>query len=327
MMIKRIIGLLLSLAGISFFISAQQIKSITFVPHWLPQAQFAGYLVAKDLGIYRKHGIDVKMLTGGPNVSTPTLLEQGKVDFALMWLSNAIRLKASGTDVVNIAQILPRSALMLVAKKSSGIENPQDMNGKKIGLWGGDFQIQPLAFFRKFDLKVKMILQGSSINLFLMDGVDATSAMWYNEYHTILTSGFHADELNTFLFSDYGFNFPEEGIYCSTPFLKANPETCRQFVLATLEGWKYAFEHPEEALSVVSDNMSQAKLPVNRAHQRWMLARMKDMIFGTGKMDGFQNLSETDYLFVATNLKESRSIKDIPSYNSLYQPIAIRNDK
>jgi NitT/TauT family transport system substrate-binding protein len=151
--------------------------------------------------------------------------------------------------------------------------------------------------------------------------------MWYNEYHTILTSGFHADELNTFMFSDYGFNFPEEGIYCSTRFLNTNPEICRQFVLATFEGWKYAFEHPEEAISVVSDNMTQAKLPVNRAHQRWMLARMKDLIFGNSNMNGFQNLSEADYLFVAANLKESGSIKNIPPYDSLYQPIGIRNDK
>jgi len=45
-------------------------------------------------------------------------------------------MRAEGTRVVNIAQIMQRSALMLVAKKSSGIRTPQDMNGKKVGLWG-----------------------------------------------------------------------------------------------------------------------------------------------------------------------------------------------
>jgi NitT/TauT family transport system substrate-binding protein len=326
-MVKRILGLALLLAGTSSFINVQQLKTVIFVPHWLPQAQFAGYYVGRDLGIYKKHGIELKILTGGPNVSSPFLLEQGKVDFASVWLSNAIRLKANGVDIVNIAQLIPRSALMLVAKKSSGIKTPKDMNGKKVGLWGGDFQIQPMAFFRKFNLHVKTVLQGSSINLFFFDGVDVTSAMWYNEYHTILISGLHPDELNTFFFSDYGFNFPEEGIYCLARFCKTAPETCKQFVLATLEGWKYAFEHPEVAIGIVTGYMVQAKLPVNKAHQRWMLARMKDLIFPGNKMDDFQELAEPDYLFVATSLKESGSIKNIPSYSSLYRPIFTRNDK
>ncbi len=326
-MARKIIGLALFFAAISFFIKAQQLKTVTFVPHWLPQAQFAVYYVAKDLVIYKKHGIELNILTGGPNVSSQSLLEQGKVDFASVWLSNGIRMKARGVDVVNIAQLIPRSALILVAKKSSGIKTPQDMNGKKVGLWGGDFQIQPMAFFKKFNLHVNTVLQGSSINLFFFDGIDVTSAMWYNEYHTILISGFHPDELSTFFFSDYGFNFPEEGIYCSARFSKTAPETCRQFVRATFEGWKYAFEHPEEAITVVTSYMTQANLPVNKAHQRWMLARMKDLIFPGNKMDDFQKLPEADFLFVATSLKETGSIKEIPPYSALYQPIFIRNSK
>ena len=324
---KRLLLFAIFFATAAAVAGGQQSPTITFVPHWLPQAQFAGYYVASDLGIYKKHGMDVKILRGGPNVSTPSLLAQGKVNFASMWLSNAIRLKAGGTDVVNLSQLINRSALMLVAKKSSGILAPQDMNGRKIGLWGGDFQIQPMAFFKKFDLKVSTVLQGSSINLFFFDGIDVTSAMWYNEYHTLLISGFRPDELTTFFFSDYGFNFPEDGIYCTAEFLATSPETCRRFVLATLDGWKHAFEHTEEAIDIVNRHIQEANLPVNKSHQRWMLARMKDLMFPGNKMDDFQRLSEADYLFVAASLKGSGSITAIPSYHSLYRPLVTGNAK
>lgn len=324
---KRVIGLtVVLLAATCSALYGQRLKKVSFVPHWLPQAQFAGYYIAKDLGIYKKHGIDLAIVTGGPNVSSASLLEHKNVDFASMWLSNAIELKAKGADIVNLAQLINRSALMFVTKKSSGIKTPQDMNGKKIGLWGGDFQIRPQAFFKKYGLKVTTVLQGSSINLFFFDGIDVTSAMWYNEYHTILNAGFHPDELNTFFLADYGLNFPEEGIYCSRELLQSDSDTCRRFVRASLEGWQYSFEHPEAALDTVATHMREARLPVNRAHQRWMLARMKDLIFPAGKSE-FQMLAEREYLFVAATLKETGSIKTIPSYGSLYRPVSTRGQR
>lgn len=323
---KRIFTLLLI-----FFIvnpsNSQPLKKIKFVPHWIPQAQFAGYYVAKELGIYEKHGIDLTIITGGPKVSTSSMLDNGKVDFASMWLTNAIQLKAENARIINIAQIVNRSALMFISKKSSGIKTPQDMNGKKIGVWGGDFLIQPRAFFKQYDLNVKEIMQGNSINLFFFDGIEVTSAMWYNEYHTILNSGFDEDELNTFFFADYGLNFPEEGIYCSEEFYNNNTELCGEFVQATLEGWKYAFEHPNEAVEIMVKYKKEAKLSVNRPHQHWMLDRMKDLIFPNNKMDAFEELSKEKYELVAEKLIEEGLIKKIPAFESLYKPVNVRNSK
>jgi NitT/TauT family transport system substrate-binding protein len=323
-MIKKIPVFLSLFITCTSFIFCQQLKKITFVPHWVPQAQFAGYYVANDLGLYKKYGIDLTIITGGPKVSSSSLLEKNKVDFALMWLSNAIQLKANKAHIVNIAQLVNRSALMLVSKKSSGIKTPQDMNGKKVGIWGGDFQIQPMAFFKKYKLDVKTIMQGNSINLFFFDGIDVTTAMWYNEYHTIINSGFNKDELNTFFFSDYGLNFPEEGIYCSEDFYRNNPETCKSFVQATLEGWKYSFEHPEEAVNIILNHIKEVNLPVNKAHQHWMLDRMKDLIFPSKNMNEFENLSKDNYMLVADKLKEGGLIKEIPAYDVLYKPVILR---
>lgn len=302
------------LLGIATLSGQSNLKKATFIPHWSPQAQFAGYYYAYETGIYKKHGIDLIILTGGPNIPASVLIEKGKVDFASLWLTNAIQLQAGGVSVKHLSQIINRSALMLVAKKSSDINKPEDMQGRKVGVWGGDFQIQPVAFFEKYHLKVRIIPQGGSINLFLSDAIDVTSAMWYNEYHTILNSGLNPDELSTFFFSDHGLNLPEEGLYCLEKTYMHDPQLCREFIQASYEGWVGAFEHPDEALEIVLTYMKNAKLAANRPHQRWMLNRMKDLIFPQGTSADFQTLSEKDYLFTAEKLIENGSIKTIPDY-------------
>ena len=187
-------------------------KNVTFLPQWLPQAQFAGYYAAVDKGIYSKYGLDVKILQGGPNLPSLEGLANGKADFASAIMATAIEKRAQGIKLVNIAQIVQRSALIIVAKKQSGIKTIQDLNGKKISIWK-EFDVQPKALIKKLNLNVVERPQGFTLNLFLRDGVDAASAMWYNEYHTILNCGYDENELTTFFYDEFDLNIPEDGIY------------------------------------------------------------------------------------------------------------------
>jgi NitT/TauT family transport system substrate-binding protein len=298
---------------------AVPLKKATFIPHWSPQAQFAGYYVAYEKGFYKKYGLDLTIETGGPARSPLDYLARKKADFGTLWLCSALQKRADGLNLVNVAQVMQRSALMLVAKKESGIKTIQDLNGKKIGLWRNEFQIQPLALFKKYNLKVKIIPQSFSVNLFLRGGVDLASAMWYNEYHTILNSGLNPDELTPIFFFEHGLNFPEDGIYCLEETFKKDPEMVRAFVRASLEGWLYAFSHTEEALDIVIRYMTRAKVPANRVHQRWMLARMKDLILSPEENEVLGKLKEEDYQRVARELKAAGLIKAVPEFHSFYR--------
>ena len=247
------------------------------------------------------------------------LLKNGKADIATLWLATGIQTRAQGIRLVNIAQMVQKSALILLAKKSNGIKSPQDLEGKKVGLWGPIFQVQPMAFFRKYRLNVKVVPQSFSINLFLMDGVDAASAMWYNEYHTILNCGVNPEELTTFFFHEHGLNFPEDGLYVMEDTFKKDPELCRAFVQASIEGWRYAFSHPEEALDVAMRNLKRTYIPATRVHQKWMLERMKDLIIPEDLPGPLGRLSPSDYERVATELYGNRLIKTIPPFDLFYR--------
>jgi NitT/TauT family transport system substrate-binding protein len=298
------------------------LRQIKVLPYWVPTAQFAGYYMADETGIYEKYGIKVTIIAFEPFVTPTDLMKEGKVDFAPLWLVNAIELRASGTDIVNIAQPSTRSSLMLITKKTSGINTLEDMNGKRAGIWSG-FELQPKALFRKYHLDVKIIPIGSTNNLFLMDGVDITIANWFDEYHSILNSGLNADEINTFFFADYGLNFLEDGIYCLSSTMKNDPELCANFVKATFEGWMAAFNNPDKAIDIVIKRAENARLPVNRVHQKWILDRYRDLYLKEGDHPFNTILKQEDYQTIGNILVESGLINELPNFNDFYKPVFI----
>lgn len=292
---------------------------VVFLPHWIPQAQFAGYYMALERGFYRQHGLDVQILDGGPRKSVGKLLVSGEATFAGHFLSSALKLRDEGIPVVHLAQITQRSALMLVAHKSHGIRSVQDLDGKKVSVWPA-FSAQPQALFRKHNLHVQTVPQGQTIGLFMRGGVDAASAMWYNEYHLILNSGLNEDELTLIFYDQNDLNFPEDCILCLAETWRTRPELCREFVQATLEGWQYVLSHREEALNVVMQRTEQARTGTNRNHQRWMLGCMCELIRPVKPGTALGELSSDDYERMVRELKQNGEIKTAPAFKEFHAP-------
>jgi NitT/TauT family transport system substrate-binding protein len=292
---------------------------IRFFPQWSVQSQFAGYYMARKKGIYEKHGIDVDIISGGPNSPTIEKLRSGEADIVTLFLSTGIKERAHGTPLVNIGQISKHSALIFIAKTSSGISGVKDIGGRKLGLWRSDFQDIPLAFLSESGVSAEIIPISSTINLFLRGGMDLMTVMCYNEYHTVLNSGLNPDELVAFHFSKHGFDIPEDGIYCLEENYREKKDAFRAFVKASLEGWEYAFSHQDETVDTIMEEMKLAHIPANRAHQRWMLSEMKDLIAEDecgNRISGL--LDKTAYSKTAEILKKNGKIEKIPPFDEFF---------
>jgi NitT/TauT family transport system substrate-binding protein len=297
----------------------KELKKITILPSWIPQAQFAGYYMAKEKGIYEKYGLDVTIMTGGVAHNVPESLKSGETDFGILFLYTGVMERAKGTKLVNIAQIFQRSSIMFVAKKQSGINTLKDFNGKKIGIWRTNSTELTTGFLKKQNINAEIVPFDSGINPFLKDAVDITVMMKYNEYKRLINSGINPDEISIFNFSDYGMNFPEDGIYCMERTFKNDPELCRKFIKASIEGWIYALANTDETLEVILRISDIAKVSSNKSHSLWMLNCIKDMIHSSDKNIKEGKLLESDYDHLANFLYENNYITSKPLYGDFYK--------
>ena len=60
---------------------AQTLDKVTFGTNWVAEAEHGGFYQALADGTYRKYGLDVTIVPGGPNANNRMLLTVGKIDF------------------------------------------------------------------------------------------------------------------------------------------------------------------------------------------------------------------------------------------------------
>jgi NitT/TauT family transport system substrate-binding protein len=245
---------------------------------WVHQAQFAGIYMAADAGLYRQAGLDVQIVPGGPGISPLGALADGKCDFALSWLAPAVEARAQGMKIKQLAQVVQRSGMLLVALAESDIQEVADMAGLRVGLWDDYFALAPIGLFLQHGIVVRQVVQNVSIAPLLSHAVDVASAMRYNEYHQLYQAGVDPDELVVFDLAEMGFNFPEDGIYTSEKCWREHPDICRALTQASLDGWRLAREQPERALDAVMKRVDGSRLASNRPHQAWMLKIISELV-------------------------------------------------
>jgi len=267
--------------------------TIRYRPVWTAQAEFAGVYVAQKKGFYQDKGLNVIIQPSGINYPPYENLQQGTSDIGQMSLLTAVKCDAEKGNLVNLAQITQRTSLMLVGKKSRGINSIADFEGKKIGLWKTDDRLLSLIFLQQNKLNMEIVDLNITINLFLKDGIDVMNVMRYNEYHQILQAGIDPEELFTISFADTGLNIADNGLYTTREFYNKHPQECRDFADATMQGWVYAINNQEEAVSTVLEEMHKNHLPANRPHQLWMLKELSNDILTPNNEIGI--LQESDF--------------------------------
>ena len=305
------------------FTSNAQKKKLVFATHWLPQAQFAGYYVAKDQGFYDAAGIDLEIIHPTTSTNVLEFLKNGSADIISLFLMTAMDARSKGTDLVNIAQFSEHSAILMVSKKKSGINKIEDFQGKKVGIWYSGFSEVPKALLKEKNIEVEWVPVLSSVNLFLMDGIDLMTVMWYNEYNQLYLTGLNEDELNRFFVSDFGYDIPEDGIYTLNSTLQASPDELSAFVSASKKGWEYAAAHPDYTVDLVVRLMREEKISANKPHQQLMLQRILQLQgFGSGteKQTG---LNKDDFDKAADVMRKSGNEMKAVSFGDFFKPVLL----
>lgn len=284
--------LMVSLAGGALSLMAVQAHAadaLTLQLKWVTQAQFAGYYVAKEKGFYEEENLDVTIKPGGPDIAPEQVIAGGGADVIVDWMGGALAAREKGVGLVNIAQPFKKAGMELVCPKDGPIKTEADFKGHTLGVWFFGNEYPFYAWMNKLGLSteggadgVTVLKQSFDVQPLIQKQADCISVMTYNEYWQLMDAGYKPEDLTVFNYSAMGNDLLEDGLYAMEDKLKdpAFSDQMVRFVRASMKGWKYAVENPEEAAEIVMDNGGQ-----DENHQKRMMTEVAKLIDnGDGKL-------------------------------------------
>ena len=264
-MMRRLIALLGMLAAP---VQAAAADKISFGLDWKAEAEYGGYYQAAATGIYAKHGLDVSVRQGGPQVNHTQLLLAGRLDFNICSNSFlALNFVKENIPFRTVAAMFQKDPSVLIAHPGMGNDSFAALKGKpilissdtRVGWWNflkakfgyTDVQIRPYTFNLAPFLADKNAIQQGFL------GSEPLSIKEAAHFEPVVM-----------LVADAGFTGYASLIAVSDANIKDRPDLVRRFIDASLEGWYsylYGDPAPGNAL-ILKDNpeMTQTLIDYGR---------------------------------------------------------------
>lgn len=246
--------LVAALAAAASFPALAQDK-ITFLTSWYAQAEHGGFYQAVATGLYRKHGLDVTIKMGGPQVNGLQLLMAGQADVIMGYDFQALKAIEQGMPVVTVATSFQRDLQgMLTNDDVAGLGG---LKGKTIlvatsgrSTWWpwlrtkysyADEQTKPYTF---------------NLQPFFADKGLAQQGYLSSEPFQAEKAGI---KTKFYLFADDGYPPYGTTMVATQKLAKERPEVVARFVRASIEGWKSYLADPAPANELIKKDNPNMK--------------------------------------------------------------------
>src|SRR5437660_10348309 len=215
----------------------QNLDQVKFGTNWVAEAEHGGFYQAVADGTYRRYGLDVTIVPGGPQVNNRILLPVGKIDFFLSAnLLQAFDAVEQNVPTIAVAALFQKDPQVLLAHPDQGIERFEDL--KKLTLFVSSegratyFQWMKSEFgFRDEQVKPYTF----NPQPFLADKRSAMQGYVTSEPYAVEhAAGFKP---KIFLLADQGFNAYSTLIETRRELVDKQPDLVRRFVEASIIGW------------------------------------------------------------------------------------------
>lgn len=231
---------------------APETPKVSMRLQWFAQYQFAGYIVAKVKGYYDEAGLDVTLNPGGPDLVPLPLVATGKDTFGSTGADTVLTAREQDIDVVALATWFQASPVAFMVHSDSNIHNPQDFAGHTVGVFYGD----------NVETEYRAMLAATGVDRATINEIPADYSLApFLERRADVWPVYATDQPNTarregadirLIFArDYGVQLMGDVLFTTAKFARQNPNTVRAFVGATLRGWQYAIDHPDETVDLI----------------------------------------------------------------------------
>jgi NitT/TauT family transport system substrate-binding protein len=224
-------------AGLIGPADAQALDKVTFGTNWIAEGEHGGFYQALADGTYRKYGLDVTIVPGGPNANNRMLLVVGKIDFFMS--ANTLQgFDAVERDVptIEVAAMFQKDPQVLLAHPDQGIGKFTDL--KNLTLFVSSEGVATYFQWLKADFgfkedKVKPYTFNPQP--FLVDKKSAMQGYVTSEPFAVEKEGKFKPKI--FLLADQGFSAYSTLIETRRELVEKKPDLVQRFVDASTIGW------------------------------------------------------------------------------------------
>lgn len=268
---RAALSLVLALLGA---VSAQaEVKNVKITLDWIIQGTHAPYFIAQEKGYFKAEGVTVDAIdagNGATNVAVKVAggaYQFGWVDIPSMILFNA---KNPTTPLIAVYVSFDTSPLAFITRKSAGIRQPADLDGKKIAGGPGTAVHDTASILLKAakaeNVKVNWVAVQPQLfgPMFKRGEVDGTGGFTNSNIPAILEMGFTMDDLFVLKYSDFGADMYGLALVTRKKFADENPQTTRAVVKALNQGTKDTIADPQKALELLKARDPMMKLDVEK---------------------------------------------------------------
>jgi NitT/TauT family transport system substrate-binding protein len=251
--------------------SQAQNKKVLVQFAWVVSGSHTGFFVAKEKGFYAARGLDVTITRGFGSGDTAKIVAAGKAQFGEANLPTSIISSGKGAPVTIIGVLGGKAPESFLSFEEKGIRKPKDVEGKSFAeATGAAIMVTWPAFAKLAGIDINKVTHipveaAAKPAAFFSGQVDWVPG-WRPGFDepVIIRARKEGKKLVFVPWEDSGWKVYGTGLITHPDLVKRDPKMVADFVSATMAGYAYAIEHPEEALDItLKDN---PELPRESSH-------------------------------------------------------------
>ncbi len=247
-------------------------RKVVLQLRWIHRFEFAGYYAALEKGYYRDAGLEVEIREGKLGQDLTGELLAGRADFLVSTTYPLVEY-TRGKPIVVLAAIQQHSCKIGIALTDSGIKTPADAIGKRV-MFNPDTEAEFMDIFLSEGISLDRLIRTPHTWRFddLIQGkVDVMSADITDAPYQMAQRG---TKVNIIRSNSYTADFYGDCLYTTRQQIERDPEGVRSFREASIRGWEYALEHPQEIADLIIERYSPKRERAQLEYEAQSLRRL-----------------------------------------------------
>jgi NitT/TauT family transport system substrate-binding protein len=216
---------------------AQALDKVSFGTNWVAEAEHGGFYQAVADGTYRRYGLDVTIVPGGPQVNNRILVPVGKMDFVMIaGTLQSFDAVTQSVPTVTVAAMFQKDPQVLIAHPVPGIEKFEDL--KKLTLLvSAEGMVNYFQWLKSdFGFREQQVKPYTfNPQPFLADKGTAMQGYVTSEPFAVEKQGRFKPKV--FLLADHGYDTYSTLIETRRELVEKRPDLVQRFVDASIIGW------------------------------------------------------------------------------------------